>query len=232
MEAMNCVAQGLWQCRLSLRLVAAVQADLNKYRGTTFNKVEQNSINPMKTPLSLLAAVSVLSIAVPANAIVPPFPNTGVQSFANTGVQPIPGQRQIVNYLTNGTPVYAVYQIVGYDAMGYPIYQWVTLPTGSPYLRPYYGSSGYRNYGYRSYNYRPNYVRPTYVRPTYVYPGHVSHFGHVGHIGSFGHSSGPVFHGGGHMSHGGGGHVSHGGGGHVSHGGGGHAGHGGGGHHR
>lgn len=119
----------------------------------------------MKTLFSLLAAVSVLSIAMPANAAPPPFVN----------------QRRIVSYLTNGMPVYAVYQIVGYDAMGYPIYQWVTQPVSPVYVRPYYGHS----YGYRSYNYRPNY---------YVHP----HFG--------GHFGGPVFHGGGHMSHGGGHH--------------------------
>ena len=182
-------------------------AESNKPCGTTFNMVEQPSINTMKTLLSLLAATSVLSIAAPANAVVPPFPNAALQPFANAGVQPIPGQRQIVSYLTNGTPVYAVYQVVGYDSMGYPIYQWVTQTTGSSYMRPYYGSSGYRSYGYR-----PTYVRPTYVRPTYVYPGHVSHFGHSGHVGSFGHSSGPVFHGGGQVSHGGGGHMGHGGG--------------------
>ncbi len=180
----------------------------------------------MKTLLSLLAAASVYSIAVPASAAPPPF-------VTNVAMQPYPGERRIVNYLTNGIPVYAVYQIVGYDAMGYPIYQWVTQSVNYGYSRPYYGYNrnyrnyGYGNYGYRNYNYRPGYVRPTIVNPRYVQP-HPSFGGHVGHVG------GPVFHGGGHMSHGGGGHVSHGGGGHVSHGGGGGhmGGHGGGGHHR
>ena len=180
----------------------------------------------MKTLLSLLVAASVYSIAVPASAVPPPF-------VTNAAVQPYPGERRIVNYLTNGTPVYAVYQIVGYDAMGYPIYQWVTQSVNYGYARPYYGYNhsyrnyGYGNYGYRNYNYRPGYVRTTIVNPRYVQP-HPSFGGHVGHVG------GPVFHGGGHMSHGGGGHVSHGGGGHVSHGGGGGhmGGHGGGGHHR
>jgi hypothetical protein len=163
----------------------------------------------MKTLLSLLAAVSVYSVAVPASAGPPPF-------VTNAVVQPFPGERRIVSYLTNGTPVYAVYQMVGYDAMGYPIYQWVTLPVSYGYVRPYYGyNHGYRSYGYRSYNYRPGYVRPTIVNPRYVQP-HASFGGHVGH------GAGPVFHGGGHMSHGGGGHVSHGGGGHMGHGGGGH----------
>lgn len=138
----------------------------------------------MKTLFSLLVALSVLSIAMPASAAPPPFPN----------------QRRIVSYLTNGMPVYAIYQIVGYDAMGYPIYQWVTQPASPVYVRPYYGRSYGHSYGYRTYNYRPSYVRPYYG-------------GRVGHVG------GPMFHGGGHMSHGGG-HVSHGGGGHASHGGG------------
>ena len=158
----------------------------------------------MKTLLSLLAAVSVYSIAVPASAGPPPY-------MLNAAVQPFPGERRIVSYLTNGTPVYAVYQMVGYDAMGYPIYQWVTQPVSYGYVRPYYGY----NHGYRGYNYHPGYVRPTIVNPRYVQP-HPSFGGHVGHGG------GPVFHGGGHMSHGGGGHVSHGGGGHMGHGGGGH----------
>ena len=120
----------------------------------------------MKTLLGLLAAVSVLSTAAPVNAVPPPFPN----------------QRRIVSYLTNGTPVYAVYQIVGYDAMGYPIYQWVTQPLSPVYVRPY----PTYNYGYRSYGYRPTYVHP--------------HFG--GHVGGFSHGHGPVFHGGGHVGHG------------------------------
>ena len=189
----------------------------------------------MKTLLSLLAAASVYSIAVPASAAPPPF-------VTNVAMQPYPGERRIVNYLTNGIPVYAVYQIVGYDAMGYPIYQWVTQSVNYGYSRPYYGYNrnyrnyGYGNYGYRNYNYRPGYVRPTIVNPRYVNP-HSNFGGHMGHM------SAPVFHGGGgHMSHGGGGHFSHGGGGHMSHGGGGghvshgggggHMGHGGGGHHR
>ena len=181
----------------------------------------------MKPLLSLLAAVSVYSIAVPARADPPPF-------VQNVAMQPYPGERRIISYLTNGTPVYAVYQIVSYDAMGYPIYQWVTQPVSSGYVRPYYGYNrgyrnyGYGNYGYRSFNYRPGYVRPTFVNPPHM---HSNFGGHVNHFGSMGHMGGPVIHGGGHMSHGGGGHVSHGGGGHVSHGGGGHMGHGGGGHH-
>ena len=182
----------------------------------------------MKTVLSLLAAVSVYSIAIPVSAAPPYIPNAALQPFAvgaaspymsNAGVQPYPGERRIVSYLTNGTPVYAVYQAMGFDAMGYPIYQWVTLPVSSGYVRPYYGyNHGYRNYGYRSYNYRPSYVRPTFVNPPHVSP----HFNFGSHGGSLGHFGGAVNHGGGHMSHGGGGHVSHGGGGHVSHGGGGH----------
>lgn len=153
----------------------------------------------MKTLLSLLAVVSVFGTLTPATAqAVPPV--------LPMGVQPYPGERRIVSYLTNGTPVWAVYQAVGYDAMGYPIYQWVTLPT-TTYVRPYNGGYGY---GYRSYH---TYRAPVYVRPYYVTPhfgGHVSppvHFGGPSHLGGSVHHSG-----GGHVSHGGGGHVSHGGG--------------------
>jgi len=112
----------------------------------------------MKTLFYLAAAVGVLGIAVPSQAA-PPFLN----------------QRRIVNYV-NGMPVYAVYQIVGYNALGFPIYQWVTQPLSPVYGRPYYGHS----YGYRGYNYRPGYTRPYYG----------------------GHAHGPVYHGGGHISHG------------------------------
>lgn len=121
----------------------------------------------MKTLLYLIAAVGVLGIATPSNAA-PPFFN----------------QRRIVSYLGNGVPVYAVYQIVGYNAMGFPIYQWVTQPVGPVYGRSY-------NYGYRHYNYRPSYVHPHYG-------GHVGHFSHGGgHVSHGGHSS----HGGGHGHH-------------------------------
>ncbi|WP_395742051.1 hypothetical protein [Prosthecobacter sp.] len=72
----------------------------------------------MKTLLSLLAAVSVFSIAAPANA-----------------AHPYLHQRRIVNYI-NGMPVYATYQIVGYNRMGLPIYQWVTQPVGPVYGKP------------------------------------------------------------------------------------------------
>ncbi|WP_395749459.1 hypothetical protein [Prosthecobacter sp.] len=73
----------------------------------------------MKALLSLLAAVSVLSFAAPASAAHYPFPT----------------QRRIVNYV-NGMPVYAVYQVVGYNRMGHPIYQWVTQPMRPVYSKP------------------------------------------------------------------------------------------------
>lgn len=114
----------------------------------------------MKTLLYLIAAVGVLGFAAPSNAA-PPFLH----------------QRRIVNYI-NGMPVYAVYQIVGYNALGFPIYQWVTQP-----VIPAYGR--YYNYGYRNYNYRPYYVHP--------------HYG--GHPGHFGHGVGHASHGGGHHGH-------------------------------
>lgn len=161
--------------------------------GLPSNPVNQ-PLNRMKaTLLSLLAAFSVFGGVTSASAqIVTPLP---------MGVQPYPGERRIVSYLTNGTPVYAVYQAVGFDAMGYPIYQWVTQPV-TTYVRPYYGGYGYRSYHYRA----PVYVRPTYVRPSDVIP-------HQGWHGSPPvHHGGAVPHGSMHMGHSGGGHAGHGGG--------------------
>jgi hypothetical protein len=188
---------------------------MNKCFGPASKQSGATLPHSMKTLLYLIAAAGVLGVATPSSATPPPFFN----------------QSRITSYLTNGTPVYAVYQIVGYDAMGYPIYQWVTQ--SASYVRPYpnYGNRGYNygyrnygygNYGHHNYGYQSSGYRPSYVQPRSVHPS----FG--GHVGSFGHGGGSVFHGGGHESHGGG-HVSHGGG-HVSHGGGGHASHGGGGH--
>lgn len=79
----------------------------------------------MKTFLSILAAVTVFGIAVPANAA---------------------HHRRIVNYV-NGIPVYAVYQIVGYTPLGFPIYQWVTQPVNPVYGRPF-GPPGHWGHGH------------------------------------------------------------------------------------
>ncbi len=107
----------------------------------------------MKTLLYLIAAVSVLGIATPSNAA-PPFLN----------------QRRIVSCQAGGVPVYATYQLVGYNTFGQPIYQWVNQPVRPVYVRPY-------NYGYSSY--RPTCVSPHFGGP--VHHGHVSHGGGHGH---------------------------------------------------
>ncbi len=58
----------------------------------------------MKTLLTILAAVTVFGIAVPANA---------AHRFVHER------------------------RIVGYNPMGFPIYQWVTVPVGPVYGRPF-----------------------------------------------------------------------------------------------
>jgi hypothetical protein len=108
----------------------------------------------MKTLLYLIAAVGVLGIATPSYAA-PPFFH----------------QRRIVNYLPGGVPVYATYQIVGYDGLGRPIYQWVNQP-----VSPAYG-------------YRPTYLRP-YNGGHIGHWGHWNHGGHVSHGGGHGHGHG------------------------------------------
>lgn len=164
--------------------------------GLPSNPVNQPPNRMKATLLSLLAVVSVFGSVTSASAQAMP-------SVVPMGVQPYPGERRIVSYLTNGMPVYAVYQAVGFDAMGFPIYQWVTQPSAPLYVRPYY-----RGYHYRT----PIYVRPTYVRPNYVMPHFGAHVSPPVHHGGSTHLGGPVSHGGGHVSHGGGGHVGHGGG--------------------
>jgi hypothetical protein len=105
--------------------------------------MEQTLPYTMKTLLSILAAVTVFGLAAPANAA-------------------YPHQRRIVGY-SHGVPIYSVYQVVGYNPMGFPIYQWVTQPVAPVIVRPY---------GYRGYNYRP----------VHVPPGHFKH-GHGHHWG-------------------------------------------------
>lgn len=81
----------------------------------------------MKTLLYLLTAVSVLGVATPSFAHPSPFHN----------------QRRIVSYLPGGVPVYAVYQMVGRDRWGHPIYRWVTQP-----VVPMHGNPHYRHIGH------------------------------------------------------------------------------------
>jgi hypothetical protein len=54
----------------------------------------------------LITAISALTIAVPE-----------AQADCN---------RRIVSYTSCGRPIYAIYQVVGYDRCGHPIGRWVT----------------------------------------------------------------------------------------------------------
>jgi hypothetical protein len=63
----------------------------------------------MKHLLSLLALATVLGFAIPTTA----------SADHQCG-------RRIVSYLPCGRPVYAVYQICGYDRCGNPVGHWVT----------------------------------------------------------------------------------------------------------
>ncbi|MCB1210427.1 MAG: hypothetical protein KDK97_13930 [Verrucomicrobiales bacterium] len=92
----------------------------------------------MKTILAILAIVTALGIATPNAA----------QADCGSGA------RRIVSYLPCGRPVYATYQVIGFDRCGNPIGQWVTSrPSCACSVcnpRPSYGSSygGYRgSYG-------------------------------------------------------------------------------------
>ncbi len=90
----------------------------------------------MKAILSLFAAAAVLGFAAPSNA--------------KADCQ---GQTRIVGYTSCGSPIIAVYQVVGYNGYGQPIGQWVTQPAQGGYG---YGSQG--GYGYGA-------QRPVYVQP-------------------------------------------------------------------
>ena len=83
----------------------------------------------MKTLFSLVAAAAVLGFAAPSNA-----------------KAECQGQTRIVGYTSCGSPIVAVYQIVGYDGYGRPIGQWITQPTQG-------------GYGYAA-------PRPVYVQPS------------------------------------------------------------------
>lgn len=66
----------------------------------------------MKTLLPLLAATALFGGAAPSTAKADPFCH---------------GSRHIVSYMPCGTPVYAVYQVVGYDRCGHPVGRWITM---------------------------------------------------------------------------------------------------------
>lgn len=94
-----------------------------------------NIPSPMKSILTALAAAAAFGIAAPSTA------NAGCAS----------GQTRVVGYTSCGTPIVAVYQIVGYDAWGRPIGQWITPPTAPGYgfgvQRPIAAGPNY-GYGY------------------------------------------------------------------------------------
>lgn len=98
----------------------------------------------MKALLSILTAAAVLGFAAPSTA----------------KADHACGSRRIISYMPCGTPVYAVYQIVGYDRCGRPVGQWVTQHAphncGVCNRGPSYGSS-HHQHGHNGY--RPSYSR-------------------------------------------------------------------------
>jgi hypothetical protein len=102
----------------------------------------------MKTLLLLATAVTTFGLISPSSAQAGPY----CQSSGHT---------RVVSYLPCGRPVYAVYQIVGYNHCGQPVGQWVTQRQAcgcsvcSP--RPVYG------HGYH-HSCPPSYRNPYYGR--------------------------------------------------------------------
>lgn len=97
----------------------------------------------MKTILTLIAATAVLGFAAPTSAKADCYN----------------GQTRVVGYTSYGTPIIAVYQIVGYDNCGRPVGQWVTRPTVPQYgygARPGYG------YGYSGHSHHHGSCAPGY----------------------------------------------------------------------
>lgn len=108
----------------------------------------------MKYLLALAAAVTVLGFAIPASA-----------DAHDYGY----GSRRIVSHLRCGRPVYAVYEVHGYDRCGNPIGQWVTqrshcdcsVCSPRPSCPPDYGYG----HGYGRFSSSPYYSRPSF--PSY-----------------------------------------------------------------
>ncbi|MFM7603778.1 MAG: hypothetical protein ACKO8Z_01095 [Prosthecobacter sp.] len=89
----------------------------------------------MKTLLSLFAAAAVFGITAPSTAQADPFCHSS---------------RRIVNYMPCGAPVYAVYQVVGYDHCGRPVGQWIT--TRAPHSCLICNPSPSYGYGYHGHH--------------------------------------------------------------------------------
>lgn len=66
----------------------------------------------MKAILALAVAAAALGFAAPSSA----------SAYDHCH----PGARRVVGYQSCGTPIYAVYQVCGYDGYGRPIGRWVT----------------------------------------------------------------------------------------------------------
>ncbi|MBL9177001.1 MAG: hypothetical protein JNM65_02995 [Verrucomicrobiaceae bacterium] len=100
----------------------------------------------MKTLFSVIAAAAVLGFAAPTSAKADHFCN---------------GQTRVVGYTSWGTPIIAVYQVVGYDRCGQPIGRWVTQPVAP---QPGYGHSHGHNHGYggHSHGYSGHGYRPSH----------------------------------------------------------------------
>lgn len=81
----------------------------------------------MKFTLVLVAAVAAIFAATPSSA--------EARDYCG-------GERRIVGYCRSG-PIYAVYQIIGYDRCGQPIGRWVTQ---SSYGGGYGSHSGYSSH--------------------------------------------------------------------------------------
>jgi len=98
----------------------------------------------MKTLFSVIAAAAVLGFAAPSSA--------KADSCHH-------GQTRVVGYTSWGTPIIAVYQVVGYDRCGQPIGRWVTQPVAS---HPGYGHSHGHNHGYSGHSHGYNGYRPSH----------------------------------------------------------------------
>lgn len=85
----------------------------------------------MKYTLILVAAVAAIFVGAPSSA--------QARDYCS-------GDRRIVGY-SHSRPIYAVYQIVGYDHCGRPIGRWVTVSSYGGYRSPSRYSSHSGHYG-------------------------------------------------------------------------------------
>ena len=100
----------------------------------------------MKYAFLVIAAIAALFVVVPSSAEARDY---------------CAGDRRIISY-SHGRPVYAVYQVVGYDRYGRPVGRWVTV--GSSYRGGYCPPSRYpTGYGY-GHGYGSSYCPPSYHR--------------------------------------------------------------------